>query len=304
MDDDWVWRLRLATAHVDRDTVFLDVGCNTGVDAAKWLDVWGTAPGVLSAWRSHLRSHRAGSGVCKQNEKGSKGPASGQWQKPLANPTVFGVEPMPANVEILSAARRDVPRDSDAFQVVAAAVSDKAGMASFPAGKAGAEDLGLSGSHADGRRHKGNTVQVNVTTVDLLMDKYGHRRVDVLTIDTEGWDPSVLEGASNVLRTGPLLGIRSAPRRTREPLGQRQPARRRAEVGCASARLLLGRQGQSAADHGLLDRPGRAGLPSSWMVQRRLRPEGRHMARGHAAIRREPCLVPRLSRWSHYSHLL
>ena len=41
MDDDWVWRLRLATAHVDRDTVFLDVGCNTGVDAAKWLDVWG-----------------------------------------------------------------------------------------------------------------------------------------------------------------------------------------------------------------------------------------------------------------------
>merc|ERR1719311_777913 len=45
-------------------------------------------------------------------------------------------------------------------------------------------------------------VPVTQITVDQLFAQNGYKTVDVLTIDTEGHDPTVLEGASKALQNG------------------------------------------------------------------------------------------------------
>ncbi|CAE7265399.1 unnamed protein product [Symbiodinium natans] len=205
-EDDWVAHLLAHdTRPVDANTVFLDVGCNTGADAVKYLDLWGRSPGIFQAWHEGLKGEGAiRAGSCQNNQS--------TWPQRAAsssmNPTVICVEPMSANVEVMRALHRRVLNSSSAFEIIHAAVSDHVGVADFPSGQVGTEDFGLDvASPVDpaGNAREIETVEINVTSVDTLMASRGLSRVDVLSVDTEGHDPLVLVGASKALKTVRLL---------------------------------------------------------------------------------------------------
>ncbi|CAE7197745.1 unnamed protein product [Symbiodinium natans] len=164
-EDGWVAHLLAHdTRPVDANTVFLDVGCNTGADAVKYLDLWGRSPGIFQAWHEGLKEEGAiRAGSCQNNQS--------EWPQRVAsssnNPTVICVEPMSANVEVMRALHRRVLNSSNAFEIVHAAVSDHVGVADFPSGQVGTEDFGLDvASPVDpaGNSRQIETVKVDVTS--------------------------------------------------------------------------------------------------------------------------------------------
>ena len=166
-EDDWVAHLLAHdTRPVDPNTVFLDVGCNTGADAVKYLDLWGRSPGIFQAWHEGLKGEGAiRAGSCQNNQS--------TWPQRTAsssiNPTVICVEPMSANVEVMRGLHHRVLNSSSAFEIVHAAVSDHVGVAAFPSGQVGTEDFGLDvASPVDpaGNARQIQTVEVNVTSAD------------------------------------------------------------------------------------------------------------------------------------------
>merc|ERR1712039_87352 len=66
------------------------------------------------------------------------------------------------------------------------------GTGNFPVGRPGDEALILG--HV-----KSAYTPVRITTVSALFAEFGLTHADVLTIDTEGFDPAVLQGAAGIL---------------------------------------------------------------------------------------------------------
>jgi len=208
------WADEVHVKDIGRQFVSIDVGCNTGVNSIAWLAKYGGKPGVMHDWYEGLRYNRVGTGACSENFKNNKtsrvSPAFKKNKKnipagPLDNsgplkPRAICVEPMPDNVKLLNTLKAQV-LSADGLEVVHAAVSNITGTASFPVGGSGQENLGMSSAvlPKSGERRDAD-VQVDVITVDKLLEDRNLDHVDVITIDTEGHDPAVLQGARKTLR--------------------------------------------------------------------------------------------------------
>lgn len=204
--NDAVWLRRMKKAGDLVHNSFMNVGCNTGVDAVRFLELWGNKSGVMAKWKDEVNKHsvneNAGQGACGQNvvQSGDQQADRTTW----SNPKVLCVEPGPANSKILADARRSVFGDAiDApFTVVQAAGSDSEGTgyfgvpASFGTGDVAGSEVGRLSP-----RHAKDGVLVRVTTVDKLISEHQLTGLDGLVIDAECHDYSVLAGATNVLRT-------------------------------------------------------------------------------------------------------
>lgn len=184
--------------------VFIDVGCNTGSDAVMFLERWGKA-GVAKIWDDGLKTYGVPAGACGQNEFRGVGKVSSLSLNKLSDasaggPKVLCVEPMPSTARMLQNLTASFFGKSGSFEVVQAAVSDQITNQTvlFPNARAGAEDAGIAHSSSQG----GELVPVAQVTVDQLMEQRGFKTVDVLTIDTEGHDPSVIKGAETTLKYG------------------------------------------------------------------------------------------------------
>ena len=187
--------------------VFVDIGCNKGNDAMAWLEMWDASP--MGVWDTHkwIDYYDKELGIqhyaCTATVPSVKASQLQPNPKPLPN-TLVCVEPMRNNVRALRKARSALgygngTTEFGTFAIVQAAVSGKAQRGEtvdFPDLDAGVETAGLKSAVR---------VPVPLKTVDQIKSELGLPRVDVLTIDTEGADPAVLEGAAEALATARYL---------------------------------------------------------------------------------------------------
>jgi len=201
------WIDDLVRADPDGDgKVFVDVGCNTGSDAVMWLERWGRIAGVARKWDEGLKKNGVAVGACGQNVFHEVSHlALNKSNSSQGGPKVVCVEPMPSTAKLLLNLKAQFLGKDELFEVVQAVASDQITNQTvlFPDQKVGTEDSGID--HLGGGARNGNAVpQVPVVqvTVDGLIAQRGFKTVDVLTVDTEGHDPTVLKGAENALRNG------------------------------------------------------------------------------------------------------
>jgi FkbM family methyltransferase len=190
-------------ADLGHEFISIDVGCNTGINSAVWLAQFGGNPDVARGWSEGLKTAKAPTGACHENFQNKRSRAVAVLGRDrraaghLAAPRAICVEPMPANINLINTVKAQVLA-ANGLEVVHAAASNSTGTASFPVGDSGQENLGLSSGVVTTQRAK--DVQVDVITIDKLVEDRNLDHVDVLTIDTEGHDPAALQGARKTLR--------------------------------------------------------------------------------------------------------
>ena len=113
--------------------------------------------------------------------------------------TVYCVEPMPNNVDLLRAVAKktDIPAANFHIVQAAMALAQDPPQVPFPNGEVGQEDYGIGNGTA-------TYPLVSTSTVDVM---FGHLpRIDYLLVDTEGHDPHVLMGSAHSSK-GQLCGV-------------------------------------------------------------------------------------------------
>jgi FkbM family methyltransferase len=106
---------------------------------------------------------------------------------------IWCFEPVPTTFAALAAAVADLPT----VYPVQRALGDKQGTASITAVDRAMQNRFVSDGHQGAP-----TVDVQVDTVDRLMEEYGVQVIDLLKIDTEGHEVEVLTGARAALCEG------------------------------------------------------------------------------------------------------
>ena len=131
----------------------------------------------------------------KREEAVNAAHQSGFTERPTRG---YCIEPMSQNTHYLQTCMGELGLLGQ-IHVIGAAVSSVPGTAAFPDGPAGAENLGLDVAGP----HKMNTtapsVQVQVITLDGLVQSENIETIDFLSIDTEGNDMRVVLGAIRTL---------------------------------------------------------------------------------------------------------
>jgi len=215
-----VWVDAMVEADPSPDKIIMDVGCNKGDDSISWLERWDPSPHGFwntSRWRNYydevliqpLPDQKAGWFQSRLSHCLPFRPVSRpatvrqlalQSKTVGQSPIAVCIEPQKENVELLHNASSTFGYGSTKYgslKIVQAALTDHADLnetIEFPNGMPGQENLGLS-SNMWGRYSS----SVKLLTVDNLVKQMNLPRVDILKIDTEGWDPAVLLGASSTL---------------------------------------------------------------------------------------------------------
>jgi len=187
------WMQELHQVDPAPNKVFVDVGCNTGVSAAKWLDVWEMS-GLVERWRLALLG-KVGPGACWQNKVQNIAYASNFHRPSSTRAKALCIEAMSSSVQLLHLTNTLVLGTSSPIEVIHAAASDREGRIFFPDNAAGEERRGINNF----MQKETESSFITMTTVDKLVASRGISRVDVLTVDTEGHDPAVLRGAKQTL---------------------------------------------------------------------------------------------------------
>jgi len=210
------WLDDMVRDDVRPDKVFMDIGCNKGDDTIELLERWSPAGGPFekSAWLKSYKNtvgygHDIHACEWEWSEDGGKrvGNVSTDYvrakflpqeaaQSAVPGPTAICVEPSDANLQALEATAAALgygKSDKGSLSIIHAAVTDEAApgaTAWFPDTSAGDEQGHLN-------RQRRQRSYVNLTTVDRLAADFP--KVDILRIDTEGWDPKVITGAASTL---------------------------------------------------------------------------------------------------------
>lgn len=218
-------RYLAATWPAAENLTFINIGANKGYNLVKWLAHWAPQYGVDPArWGAFLRTRYGQAvfdkwrlcGVCND----CKEPTPRRWRlraagggrpagrarprkaaagltvapsAPRKGPRMFAVEPSDSSYDLLRHLQlwADYPR----LTVLHMAGSNSSGFSKFPQTRVGNEVhwLGANSSQGWGSTH------VRVATVDELVREHRLGRIDILKIDTEGFDPLVLQGAAQTL---------------------------------------------------------------------------------------------------------
>jgi len=212
-----LWVDSLVESDPSSDKIIIDIGCNKGDDLIAWMERWDPSPQGFwntSRWKQYYADTLLRPDPNQKNwvldtetfhcpdRPFSRPEAVKQMAMQSTTrraPIAVCVEPERENIELLkaSSALGYGSTEHGSFHIVQAALSDHADMnqtIEFPDGFPGQENLGLSS-----RMYDGHTSSVPLTTVDNLVKQLKLPRVDILTIDTEGWDPAVLLGAMETL---------------------------------------------------------------------------------------------------------
>lgn len=191
-----IWVDAMVVADPDPDKHIMNVGCNKGNDMVVWMQRWSPMEFSVQRWIDliNIRANITMSHyVCPPDLKPiTIGTNSGTDSK-VGKPIGVCIEPMPANFALL---RHGSTGLNYSFSVVQAAVGDSVGMVNFPDGEPGHESYFVHMGQPTARH-----VEVPMRTVDDIMRDLGLTRIDILTVDTEGWDPAVFRGASEALKS-------------------------------------------------------------------------------------------------------
>lgn len=208
--------LRMAQADLaagrDAQHTFMSVGCNRGEDLVAFSQVFDTHGTYnVTAWRSGLRE----SGMVNVLEacgtewlaRAAHGPTATRYG-PAKSPQAYCVEPMPANVALMNETAARLPALHGALSVVASAFGDRDQAGTrlpFPDCPPGFEAGGLGHTNTNIEDAWGlncTDILVDVESVDSFLQARELSSLDALFIDVEGHDPSVLDGAEEVLARG------------------------------------------------------------------------------------------------------
>lgn len=191
----------------------VSIGCNKGNDAIRFMELWDLSVEKFwsqTSWEKNMAKNIPYMYACAPQTEYVT--ARMLKQSVLAEdisgtPTGVCVEPMPNNVHVLKATsaklgyRADTPHGS--FHIVQAAVVAKASHGQtlpFPNLKAGWERAHLNDHDPDV-----DHVQVPAKTADMIINDLALDRIDILSIDTEGYDAEVLQGAKEALQKARYL---------------------------------------------------------------------------------------------------
>ena len=113
---------------------------------------------------------------------------------------LLGFEPAPDQRKELEARFDRIAKDNIKLDISSVALSDYEGEAKFhiTGPKTGTSHL-FANNHA-AENVAGKVISVDVTTVDLFMEKNGVEKIDFMKIDTEGNDFRVIKGAEKALQ--------------------------------------------------------------------------------------------------------
>ena len=166
----------------------VSVGCNTGDDFVAQVGAFsGNSTYNSKEWVNHLSKDGLTSGpACGRNDVI---PTPVKLPRPI---TAYCIEPMSANIKLVQKIHKTMAFDSQSIFVMQLAMNVFPGMADFPKGRPGQENLGL----ADGL---GNSEIVNVSNLDTFIFEHQLNYIDFLSIDTEGFDGYVIIGMVNTL---------------------------------------------------------------------------------------------------------
>lgn len=200
-----------ATVAVDskEDLVMLDIGCNKGYDTAAAFELWrpsiGLARGSLGDFISKTRGGRNDlltvRGVCSDS-MASFGEAYKSYSAPPAYPKQRGglkvhcFEPSALNYDLLQQVHTHffgnlTSDEAQRLQVHRLAFSNATGTTFF------SSNCNTELCHIQSTAQ--NSDVVNVTTVDAMLERLQLNKVFIVKVDTEGFDPLVLQGAKNAL---------------------------------------------------------------------------------------------------------
>ncbi|KAL6772152.1 hypothetical protein ACKKBG_A29120 [Auxenochlorella protothecoides x Auxenochlorella symbiontica] len=176
----------------------VDIGCNKGYSSAHVFSLWapelGFAPNTLRTKRPEVPC-----GTCADCNEQVKSTV----KKHSAPLTLFCVEPSMRNFAHLILTRDAFfpptsPPDLQ-WYIVNAAVSNVTGVSHFPRGCV--DELCSLQGNSDGTRPR-DFDYVPLTTLDALVKDYAIPAIDILKIDTEGFDATVILGSMEVLARG------------------------------------------------------------------------------------------------------
>ena len=206
-DDKW---LSLVADRLPEGTqpTLLNVGANKGYRVPEWLALFTRRAVSNGAWHTGIRrfATEKGSGTlawlscgggCSECKKKRPPPHRRNFSA-----HVHALELVPRNAELIQKVS-EYAGVADAVSVLAAGVSNVTGQLTMPVTvetqRYGHEVAQLSGPTSAKRRRKTETV--NVTTVDAFFasNERARSHIQHMTIDTEGWDPLVLEGSRQTL---------------------------------------------------------------------------------------------------------
>lgn len=177
---------------------YWNIGANKGYNVNEWLQRHAQGWQTTNAqWHQHLKEKTATPFTCGACRP-CLAPPPRVAPKRATSASVLAVELLNSTYNGLVGAfsRFGVPGE-----VVHAACADRVGEAREPAGvAAGTESRGISKAKGGAR--------VPQTTVDALWAARpgGDEGVSILSVDTEGWDPLVLRGATSLLQRR-LVGV-------------------------------------------------------------------------------------------------
>lgn len=206
-----------ATDPLRRDKTFVNIGANKGYSSAMWMNLWAPEVGITpKTWLEHLDrvklefSGKSGKSTkirfcgvcwdCKEVYSGAVQPNETATSKIQ----IHSIEAMSMNVMLLKKMQTAVtPQIESKVELFTHhyVASNYTGMAKFPKCSLSQEDCSFAGVPNNKYGHA-KYVDVRVVTVDSFMKEHKIDQVEHLKIDTEGWDPLVLQGAEQTLSEG------------------------------------------------------------------------------------------------------
>jgi FkbM family methyltransferase len=121
----------------------------------------------------------------------------------LPGTKVVAFEPLPVAFKSLEAVRKEFP---DRFECFNLGVADKEATLTLHFGEDDSELASFS-TEVNGVGYVGktnvNTIEAKVVTLDTFLEERGSEEIDLLKIDTEGYENEVLLGALKTIRNNP-----------------------------------------------------------------------------------------------------
>eukprot|EP00040_Diaphanoeca_grandis_P023997 m.131307 g.131307 ORF g.131307 m.131307 type:complete len:437 (+) comp29536_c0_seq1:14-1324(+) len=191
------WEELIAKAMPDAAT-FIDIGMNKGYSSSNFFALWASEKKFTakSVHRVMIQDPDfPGSKAC-----GACHDCNQVYQVPSNikehSIRVFGYEPGLKNLELCEKVRTTNPQIKDDWILHRVAVSDRPGHDTFPESSDETGHLG------------GKGVDTEITTLDLILEENNLNYVDLIKIDTEGFDAPALAGGTSTFlnhRVGVVL---------------------------------------------------------------------------------------------------
>lgn len=192
------WIDKLHAILPDGPKTFMDVGCNKGYTSAHFFALWAPQVGFKP---TEIPKRRPGHlcGTCSDCNEEPKSKIA-ESQGPI---TVYCVEPSMRNFANLILVRdaffSQQTKADVQWYIMNAAISNDTKLVKFPRGCQ--DELCSLDGQSDGAKLS-SFDWVPMQTVDHFLKTYEVPKVDVLKIDTEGYDATVLEGAMESIVKG------------------------------------------------------------------------------------------------------